>query len=111
VSEGVCSHGRPDHIELIQRLRAELGMFAGAMPISPKEAFEQALAQIEDLRSAATRLLDNVSPFISALEVEHDADGEELYADLAQALRLPRDYGSDSWRARQADSPRPQGDE
>ncbi len=105
MSEGVCSHGRPDHIELIQRLRAELGMFAGAMPISPKEAFEQALAQIEDLRSAATRLLDNVSPFISALEVEHDADGEELYADLAQALRLPRDYGSDSWRARQADSP------
>lgn len=44
------------------------------------------------LAIAAKRLLDNVTPFGSALEVEHHADGDELYGDLAEALGLPRDY-------------------
>jgi hypothetical protein len=59
----------------------------------------------DELREAASRLLDNVSPHISALEVDHGADGEELYGDLAEALGLPRDYGSDSWRERTAGQP------
>ncbi|HEV2928883.1 MAG TPA: hypothetical protein VGW74_09330 [Propionibacteriaceae bacterium] len=42
--------------------------------------------------TAARRLLDNVTPFISALEVEHDADGVQLYGDLAEAIGLPRGY-------------------
>lgn len=41
----VCDHGRPDHQEMIRRLREALGLFAGAMPITPEEAFEEALAE------------------------------------------------------------------
>jgi hypothetical protein len=44
------------------------------------------------LEGAAQRLLDGVTPFISALECEHGVDGEELYADLAEAIGLPRNY-------------------
>jgi hypothetical protein len=49
-----------------------------------------ALAEVDRVRAAAMRLLDNVDPYGSALEVEHGADGEELYGDLAEALGLPR---------------------
>lgn len=56
--------------------------------------------RLDSVSKTATRLLDNVRPFHSALEVEYHADGEELYGDLAEALGFPRDYGSDSYRAR-----------
>lgn len=39
----VCPCGRPDHQELIRQLREALGMFAGAMACTPKQAFEEAL--------------------------------------------------------------------
>lgn len=45
---------------------------------------------------AARRLLDNVDPFATALEVATDVDGTELYSDLALALGLPADYEPES---------------
>lgn len=60
----------------------------------------QVAAYIERLSRAARHLLDSVSPFHSALEVEHGADGKHLFGDLAEALGLPRDYGSDDYRDR-----------
>lgn len=50
MSDDVCSHGRPDHQELVRQVREAAGMFAGAMPVSPKEAFEQALEDIRGQR-------------------------------------------------------------
>lgn len=60
----------------------------------------QANAQLDRAAAvavAARRLLDNVTPFGSALEVEHHADGEQLYADLAEALGLGRNYRPENW--------------
>jgi hypothetical protein len=68
------------------------------------DRWEQVVTSEAKLKAAALRLLDSVRPFISALEVEPGADGEELYGDLAEALGLPRDYGSDDWREREAET-------
>ncbi len=43
----------PHIIELVQQLRERLGMFAGAMAISPEEAWEQALRRVDFLRRIA----------------------------------------------------------
>ncbi len=36
----------PEPIDLVRQLREALGLFAGAMPISPKQAWEEALAVV-----------------------------------------------------------------
>lgn len=46
----VCSHGRPDHQEMLRRLLDALGMFSGARPQTPHEVFELALAECRRLR-------------------------------------------------------------
>ena len=40
----------PDLIDLVQELRRTVGLFDGAMPISPKQAWEEAIAEVERLR-------------------------------------------------------------
>ncbi len=42
--------GWPTGHEMIVQLRQALGMFAGAMPISPQRAWEEALAEVRRLR-------------------------------------------------------------
>lgn len=56
MSDDICSHGRPDHQELVRQVREAAGMFAGAMPITPKEAFERALVEIRRLKTDQDRL-------------------------------------------------------
>lgn len=53
-----CSHGRPDHQELVRQLREAAGLFVGAMPITPKEAFENALDDVRDMRRLLAELVD-----------------------------------------------------
>lgn len=52
----VCSHGRPDHIELIYQLRDALGLHATAMPVPPKKVWEDTLEVVR--RLAGTREVD-----------------------------------------------------
>jgi hypothetical protein len=49
----VCSHGRPDHQELIRQLLEALGMSTAARPYSPAQLFSECLAEIEQLRREA----------------------------------------------------------
>jgi hypothetical protein len=53
MTDDTCSHGRPNHQDLIRELREALGLFAGAMPITPKVAWEEAIAEAKRLRAAA----------------------------------------------------------
>jgi hypothetical protein len=43
--------GWPSSHEMIVQLREALGLFAGAMPISPQQAWEGALAEVRRLRT------------------------------------------------------------
>jgi hypothetical protein len=43
----------PDRIELVQELRRAIGLFDGAMPITPKEAWEEAIAEVVRLHTIA----------------------------------------------------------
>lgn len=40
----------PDVRQLVSELRNALGMFDGAMPISPKQAWDEAIAEVRRLR-------------------------------------------------------------
>lgn len=40
---------QPDPFALLRELREALGMFSGAMPIPPEEAWQQALMRVRDL--------------------------------------------------------------
>lgn len=42
---------QPQPIDLIRELRTALGLFDGAMPVSPKQAWEEALAEVRKLVS------------------------------------------------------------
>lgn len=46
----VCSHGRPDHQELVRQLREAAGLPGPPLPISPKQAFEEALVEVRRLK-------------------------------------------------------------
>jgi hypothetical protein len=52
--DDICPHGRPNHQDLIHELREAVGLFAGAMGITPKEAWEQAIDEVRGLRGVAT---------------------------------------------------------
>lgn len=41
----------PNPIDLVKELRQALGMFSGAMSISPKEAWDEAIEQVKWLRN------------------------------------------------------------
>lgn len=45
-----ASDSWPDGFTFITELREALGMFAGAMPITPKQAWEEALLEVRRLR-------------------------------------------------------------
>lgn len=45
--------GWPTGHEMLVQLREALGLFAGAMPISPRQAWEEALAEARRLREAS----------------------------------------------------------
>ena len=42
--------GWPPGHSMLMQLREALGMFAGAMPIPPRQAWEEALAEVRQLR-------------------------------------------------------------
>lgn len=44
---------QPDIFDLIRELRREVGLFDGALPVTPKEAWEEALQRVRQLREAA----------------------------------------------------------
>jgi hypothetical protein len=39
----------PDGMTMVRQLRDTLGLFSGAMPVSPKQAWEEALARVRGL--------------------------------------------------------------
>lgn len=39
----------PTLVDLVRELRQALGLFDGAMPVTPKEAWEEALSMVHDL--------------------------------------------------------------
>ena len=39
----------PDGMEMIRQLREAVGLFSGAMPITPEEAWEEALDKVRSL--------------------------------------------------------------
>lgn len=41
----------PDVIDLIRELRREVGLFDGAMPITPKQAWEEAIERVRNMRA------------------------------------------------------------
>lgn len=45
--------GWPTGHEMVVQLREALGLFAGAMPISPRTAWEEALAEVRRLREGS----------------------------------------------------------
>jgi hypothetical protein len=46
------SDNAPDPIDLVRQLREALGLFAGAMPITPKQAWEEAITEVKRLRAS-----------------------------------------------------------
>lgn len=44
---------QPTIFDLIAALRREVGLFDGAMPITPQQAWEEALDRVRQLRDAA----------------------------------------------------------
>jgi hypothetical protein len=43
------THTEPSLIDLVQELRRTVGLFDGAMPVTPKEAWEEAIREVEKL--------------------------------------------------------------
>ena len=52
----ICPCGRPDHIALIYQLRDALGLHTTAMPVPPKQVWEDTLEVVR--RLAGTREID-----------------------------------------------------
>lgn len=46
----ICSHGRPDHQELLAQLVAALGLRPPPRPETPQQVFEECLEEIGRLR-------------------------------------------------------------
>jgi len=46
----VCMHGRPDHQVLIRELREACGLSGPPLPITPLEAWNEAIAEVERMR-------------------------------------------------------------
>lgn len=44
--------GQPHPIDMIRDLREELGLFSGAMSITPQDAWEEAIATVREMRRA-----------------------------------------------------------
>lgn len=65
----------PDGMELVLQLREAAGLFSGAMPISPKQAWEEALAEVRRLRGAFAGLTDQ------------ERDALDKLADAINAIR------------------------
>jgi hypothetical protein len=57
----------PELIDLIRQLRQVLGMFAGAMPITPQEAWMEALARVRELYDEVYKRVPADSPQIASL--------------------------------------------
>lgn len=43
-----------ERVEMVRELRTALGMFAGAMPITPKEAWDEAIARATHMTMAVS---------------------------------------------------------
>lgn len=82
--DDLCPCGRPDHQELVRLLREALGMPGPPLPITPKAAFDEALAEarrLRDVETAARKVCryyervdkDRMSPSLAGL-IEHLAD-------------------------------------
>ena len=48
----MSSPDNPHYLDLVRELREAVGLFAGAMPITPKQAWDQAIAEVKLLRAA-----------------------------------------------------------
>lgn len=81
----VCSHGRPDHQELIGRLLEALGKPWVARPETPQAVFEECLAEIEAQRAALV-LLGRVHMPAERHWGYFESDGA-LPVDLSPAVR------------------------
>lgn len=46
----VCSHGRPDHQALVREFREACGLPGPPLPISPQQAWKEAIAVVRSLR-------------------------------------------------------------
>jgi len=56
MADDICSHGRPNHQDQIRELREAAGLFAGAMPITPKQAWDEAIVKVTGMRDEIKRL-------------------------------------------------------
>jgi len=52
MADDICSHGRPNHQDLIAELREALGLAGPPLPITPQQAWEEAIAEAAALRVA-----------------------------------------------------------
>jgi hypothetical protein len=52
VADDICSHGRPNHQDLIAELREAVGLAGPPLPITPQQAWEEAIAEVVALRAA-----------------------------------------------------------
>lgn len=72
----------PDLVDLVAELREALGLFAGAMPISPKQAWEEALAEVARLRRIERdRWTSWAHPRMPDLRDVPPIDGSEAYTE------------------------------
>lgn len=55
MSDDVCSHGRPNHQDLITELRKAVGLPGPPLPITPKRAWEEAIVAVDELRRSCAR--------------------------------------------------------
>ena len=74
----------PSALDLVRELREALGLFSGAMPVTPKHAWDEALTQVTRLKAASSpsplalhreRLIDALRPLLLAQAdcIEHNA--------------------------------------
>jgi hypothetical protein len=87
----VCSHGRPDHQELVRELREAVGLFAGAMPVTPKAAWEEAVERAGLLPAALDVIARSAWQFNEAVSLlrearDHIAPATNLLTELDEGL-------------------------
>jgi hypothetical protein len=84
VADDICSHGRPNHQDLIAELREAVGLAGPPLPITPQQAWEEAIAEIVALRAAlATRPRPDVRDAIATIAEAW----EYMLSELSETVR------------------------
>jgi hypothetical protein len=71
----------PDRMEMVRELRRATGLFDGAIPVSAKVAWDEAIAKVRDLQADRTAGLDVIARLTTGWDHRQMPLGREWYRD------------------------------